>query len=33
MKSDEFDYIIFDCAGGLIDVTESYDVTINKTIS
>jgi len=33
MKADEFDSIIFDCDGVLIDVTESYDVTINKTIS
>ena len=33
MKTDEFDSIIFDCDGVLIDVTESYDVTINKTIS
>jgi len=33
MKTDEFDSIIFDCEGVLIDVTESYDVTINKTIS
>ncbi|KFM14580.1 HAD-hyrolase-like domain containing protein [Marine Group I thaumarchaeote SCGC AAA799-O18] len=33
MKSDEFDSIIFDCDGVLIDVTESYDTTINKTIS
>jgi len=33
MTADEFDSIIFDCDGVLIDVTESYDVTINKTIS
>ena len=33
MKTDEFDSIIFDCDGVLIDVTESYDTTINKTIS
>jgi len=33
MKADEFDSIIFDCDGVLIDVTESYDTTINKTIS
>jgi HAD superfamily hydrolase (TIGR01549 family) len=33
MKSDEFDSIIFDCDGVLIDVTNSYDTTINKTIS
>ena len=33
MKADEFDSIIFDCDGVLIDVTKSYDVTINKTIS
>ena len=33
MKVDEFDSIIFDCDGVLIDVTRSYDVTINKTIS
>jgi len=33
MKTDEFDSIIFDCDGVLIDVTKSYDVTINKTIS
>jgi HAD superfamily hydrolase (TIGR01549 family) len=33
MKSHEFDSIIFDCDGVLIDVTESYDTTINKTIS
>jgi len=33
MKADEFDTIIFDCDWVLIDVTESYDVTINKTIS
>ena len=29
----EFDSIIFDCDGVLIDVTKSYDTTINKTIS
>jgi len=33
MKVDEFDSIIFDCDGVLIDVTASYDTTINKTIS
>jgi len=33
MKTDELDSIIFDCDGVLIDVTKSYDVTINKTIS
>ena len=33
MKTDEFDSIIFDCDGVLIDVTESYDTTINRTIS
>ena len=33
MKADEFDSIIFDCDGVLIDVTNSYDTTINKTIS
>ena len=33
MKSNEFDSIIFDCDGVLIDVTNSYDTTINKTIS
>ena len=33
MKVDEFDSIIFDCDGVLIDVTTSYDTTINKTIS
>jgi len=33
MKADEFDSIIFDCDGVLIDVTKSYDTTINKTIS
>jgi phosphoglycolate phosphatase-like HAD superfamily hydrolase len=33
MKSNEFDSIIFDCDGVLIDVTKSYDVTINRTIS
>ena len=33
MKANEFDSIIFDCDGVLIDVTKSYDVTINKTIS
>jgi len=33
MKTNEFDSIIFDCDGVLIDVTKSYDVTINKTIS
>ena len=33
MKSEEFDSIIFDCDGVLIDVTKSYDITINKTIS
>ena len=33
MKADEFDSIIFDCDGVLIDVTRSYDTTINKTIS
>ena len=32
MKSNEFDSIIFDCDGVLIDVTKSYDTTINKTI-
>ncbi len=30
MKADEFDSIIFDCDGVLIDVTKSYDVTINN---
>jgi len=29
----KFDSIIFDCDGVLIDVTKSYDTTINKTIS
>jgi len=29
MNADEFDSIIFDCDGVLIDVTESYDTTIN----
>jgi len=29
MKVDEFDSFIFDCDGVLIDVTKSYDVTIN----
>ena len=33
MKVDEFDSIIFYCDGVLIDVTKSYDTTINKTIS
>jgi phosphoglycolate phosphatase-like HAD superfamily hydrolase len=33
MKTDGFDSIIFDCDGVLIDVTNSYDTTINKTIS
>ena len=33
MKADEFDSIIFDCDGVLIDVTKSYDTTINETIS
>ena len=33
MKSNEFDSIIFDCDGVLIDVTKSYDTTINRTIS
>ena len=33
MKVDEFDSIIFDCDGVLIDVTKSYDTTINRTIS
>jgi HAD superfamily hydrolase (TIGR01549 family) len=33
MKADKFDSIIFDCDGVLIDVTKSYDITINKTIS
>ena len=33
MKDNEFDSIIFDCDGVLIDVTKSYDTTINKTIS
>jgi len=33
MKADEFDSIIFDCDVVLIDVTQSYDTTINKTIS
>ena len=32
-RIDEFDSIIFDCDGVLIDVTKSYDMTINKTIS
>ena len=32
MKADEFDSIIFDCDGVLIDVTNSYDTTINETI-
>jgi len=33
MKTNEFDSIIFDCDGVLIDVTKSYDTTINRTIS
>ena len=33
MKAAEFDSIIFDCDGVLIDVTKSYDTTINRTIS
>jgi len=33
MKADKFDSIIFDCDGVLIDVTKSYDTTINRTIS
>ena len=33
MKANEFDSIIFDCDGVLIDVTKSYDTTINRTIS
>ena len=33
MKTDEFDSIIFDCDGVLIDETKSYDTTINRTIS
>ena len=33
MTTEEFDSIIFDCDGVLIDVTESYDTTINETIS
>ncbi len=33
MKDNEFDSIIFDCDGVLIDVTKSYDTTINRTIS
>jgi len=33
MKVDELDSIIFDCDGVLIDVSKSYDTTINKTIS
>ena len=33
MKVDEFDSIIFDCEGVLIDETKSYDTTINRTIS
>ena len=33
MKANEFDSIIFDCDGVLIDVTKTYDVTINRTIS
>ena len=33
MTANEFDSIIFDCDGVLIDVTKSYDTTINKTIS
>ena len=33
MNADKFDSIIFDCDGVLIDVTKSYDTTINKTIS
>ena len=33
MKTDEFDSIIFACDGVLIDVTKSYDTTINRTIS
>ena len=32
-KIDEIDSVIFDCDGVLIDVTKSYDTTINKTIS
>ena len=33
MTANEFDSIIFDCDGVLIDVTNSYDTAINKTIS
>jgi len=33
MKVDELDSTIFDCDGVLIDVSKSYDTTINKTIS
>ena len=32
-KIDAIDSVIFDCDGVLIDVTKSYDTTINKTIS
>ena len=32
-KIDKFDSIIFDCDGVLVDIRNSYDEAINKTIS
>ena len=29
----DIDAIIFDCGGVLVDITESYDTAINKTVS
>ena len=31
MNNQKFDSIIFDCDGVLIDITQSYDKTIDKT--
>ena len=33
MNDQKFDSIIFDCDGVLVDITESYDKTIDKTCS
>ena len=30
---DSIDAVIFDCDGVLVDITESYDTAINKTVS
>ena len=31
VRKQKFDSIIFDCDGVLVDITESYDLAIDKT--